>query len=243
MSISSTDSSTLSEPAAGSTLPERSFYFTAKRILDVAITTVALIFLAPVMIVIALAIRLESPGPVFFRQKRVGARLKREGGTLRWEVAPFNMIKFRSMVQNADPKLHQAHVQAFVSGQLPATSTAGAKFKLKADPRVTRVGRILRRTSLDELPQLFNVLRGEMSLVGPRPVPTYEVDHYQGWHHERLKALPGITGLWQVEGRCELCFDDMVRLDIRYARSQSLWLDLKIMVLTIPAVLSGRGAG
>ena len=115
--------------------------------------------------------------------------------------------------------------------------------RLIDDPRVTRIGRILRRTSLDELPQLFNVIRGEMSLVGPRPVPLYEVAAYQPWQRERLAALPGITGLWQVRGRCELSFEDMVRLDVEYIRNQSIWLDFKILSLTIPAVLSGRGAG
>jgi lipopolysaccharide/colanic/teichoic acid biosynthesis glycosyltransferase len=123
-----------------------------------------------------------------------------------------------------------------------ASDEGGPKFKLSNDPRVTRVGHILRKTSLDELPQLVNVLKGEMSLVGPRPLPTYEVAEYQAWHRERLAALPGITGLWQVQGRCEVTFEEQVQMDIEYVRNQSLWQDIKILLSTIPAVVSGRGA-
>ncbi len=224
-------------------LDRRERYYQVKRALDVALACLALAVLSPVMLAVALAVKLDSPGPVLFRQKRAGARLKRLGGKLCLEIGAFEMLKFRSMVQNADQGLHQAHVQAFVEGRLAANGNGGAAFKLSNDPRVTRVGRGLRRTSLDELPQLINVLRGEMSLVGPRPVPLYEVEHYDQWHRERLNALPGITGLWQVTGRCAVGFDEMVRLDIDYVRRQSLGLDAKILVMTIPAVLSGRGAG
>ncbi|MBI4787664.1 MAG: sugar transferase [Chloroflexi bacterium] len=211
--------------------------------MDVCLAWLALIILSPVMLLIAIFIKLDSPGPVLFRQKRVGARLARAGGALRWDICHFYVLKFRSMVHNADESLHQAHVKAFVHGQLPSTNGEQAPFKLNDDPRITRVGRWLRTSSLDELPQLFNVLRGEMSLVGPRPVPIYETANYEVWHRERLCAWPGITGLWQVMGRSRLSFDEMVRLDIEYARSQSLALDIKILFLTIPAVLSGRGAG
>jgi lipopolysaccharide/colanic/teichoic acid biosynthesis glycosyltransferase len=145
------------------------------------------------------------------------------------------------MVQNADPAPHAAFIAAFAAGTY-ATGRGAARFKLTEDPRVTRVGHLLRRTSLYELPQLLNVLKGEMSLVGPRPVPPYEVACYQPWQFERLAAQPGITGLWQVRGRSQLAFDAMIRLDIDYVRHRSLWLDLKLLALTIPAVLSTRGA-
>jgi lipopolysaccharide/colanic/teichoic acid biosynthesis glycosyltransferase len=141
------------------------------------------------------------------------------------------------MVANADETVHEKHIEAFVSGRIDDEN-----FKLANDSRITRVGYYLRKTSMDELPQLINVVRGEMSLVGPRPVPTYEVALYQQWHHERLAALPGMTGLWQVEGRSHVTFEEMVSMDIDYVRRASLGLDLSILVRTIPAVLSGRGA-
>ncbi len=241
--MDTTRTTTLEHSAPLESLSHRQSYFWSKRVMDATLATVALVVLAPVMLVIAALIKLDSAGPVFFKQKRVGARLKRQDGRLFWETVPFYMIKFRSMVPNADESVHQAHIKAFAEGTLASSNSNGARFKLSNDPRVTRVGRILRRTSLDELPQLFNVLRGEMSLVGPRPVPTYEVAQYQPWHQERLFALPGITGLWQVMGRSTVRFDDMVRMDIDYVRKASLWLDIKLILLTIPAVLTGRGAG
>jgi lipopolysaccharide/colanic/teichoic acid biosynthesis glycosyltransferase len=146
------------------------------------------------------------------------------------------------MVDGADQSLHAEYVRAFVEGRVDAGDGGDAAFKLAHDPRVTRVGRILRRTSLDELPQLFNVLKGEMSLVGPRPVPPYEVAQYRESDAERLAALPGITGLWQVDGRGTVPFDEMIRMDREYVRNQTVWLDLKILAATIPAILSGRGA-
>jgi lipopolysaccharide/colanic/teichoic acid biosynthesis glycosyltransferase len=235
-------SSRIAMTNASQTTGKHPFYFAAKRALDVGLGLFALVLLSPLMLVIAILIKLDSPGPVLFSQTRVGARLERGRDRWSWKIRHFNMLKFRSMVHNADQSLHQAHVQAFVQGRLSSGDGQGPKFKLNADPRITRVGRILRRSSLDELPQLINVVRGEMSLVGPRPVPAYEVAHYEEWHHERLFALPGITGLWQVMGRCELPFEEMVRLDIDYVRSRSLVLDIKVLLLTIPAVLTGRGA-
>lgn len=206
-------------------------------------TVLALFLLAPVLLLVALAIKLDSPGPVFFRQERIGAKRKSVNGSTVWEVQKFRVWKFRSMVRDADESLHRAHIKMFVHGMLPEQDASGAKVKIHDDPRITRVGKILRRTSLDELPQLFNVLRGEMSLVGPRPVPEYEVHEYwEAWHHERLATLPGLTGLWQVKGRGLISFEEMVLLDIEYISNQSLWLDLKLLLLTIPAVLSGRGA-
>src|SRR5207248_4538722 len=160
------------------------------------------------------------------------------GGRAFWLVQNFTMYKFRSMVENADSSVHEAYIRDFVEGRAHPSLENGGTFKLTNDPRVTRLGRFLRKFSLDELPQLLNVLRGEMSLVGPRPVPPYEVACYGNGHHRRLAALPGITGLWQVKGRCCVSFEEMVRLDVEYIRNASLLFDLKLLLLTIPAVLS-----
>jgi lipopolysaccharide/colanic/teichoic acid biosynthesis glycosyltransferase len=219
------------------------FYFLCKRCLDVLLTLSILSVLAPVMLLIAVLIKLDTPGPALFVQQRVGARRRVKDRKASWEIITFPCFKFRSMIHGADQSVHQAHIEAFVNGKIEMAGVDHSSFKLMNDPRVTRVGKFLRKTSLDELPQLLNVLRGEMSLVGPRPVPTYEVAQYGAQHWERLAVLPGITGLWQVKGRCQVSFEDMVRMDIEYARQHSLWLDLKIIILTIPAVLSGRGAG
>ncbi len=221
---------------------ENSLKFTVKRALDIILASVLLIILSPVLVLIALAIKLDSRGPVLFVQERVGARRLRKAGKTVWGIRTFSLYKFRSMVADADESVHIAYIKAFVDGNVNASEDTSSQFKLTNDKRVTRVGSFLRKSSLDELPQLFNVLRGEMSLVGPRPVPIYEVEGYQARHFERLAALPGITGLWQVQGRCQVPFEDMVRLDIDYIRKQSLWLDLKLLLLTIPTVLSKRGA-
>jgi lipopolysaccharide/colanic/teichoic acid biosynthesis glycosyltransferase len=211
--------------------------------LDLIVTGFALLPLVPLFLLIALAIKLDSPGPIFFRQERIGAKRKVVNGQTIWEVQKFRVLKFRSMVRDADESLHRAHIKMFVHGTLPDQNAPNATVKLSDDPRITRVGRILRKTSLDELPQLINVLRGEMSLVGPRPVPEYEVHEYwEAWHHERLATLPGLTGLWQVKGRGLISFEEMVRLDLEYISNQSLWLDLKMLLLTVPAVISGKGA-
>jgi lipopolysaccharide/colanic/teichoic acid biosynthesis glycosyltransferase len=206
-----------------------------KRALDIVGSLVALIALSPLFIAIALVIKASSPGPVLFRQRRIG----RHG-------VPFTFLKFRSMHASNDPQQHRAFVTQFIGGNTPSAAAAAnghVVYKLTRDPRVTRVGRFLRRTSLDELPQLLNVLRGDMSLVGPRPPIPYELEAYQTWHRRRfLDAPPGITGLWQVNGRSRLRFDDMVRLDLRYATTWSLWLDIKILVQTPRAVFSGDGA-
>jgi lipopolysaccharide/colanic/teichoic acid biosynthesis glycosyltransferase len=217
-------------------------YFLCKRLIDAALSALLLVLVAPLLCVIAVAIKLETAGPVLFVQERVGARRRVTNGRTRWEVRRFPCFKFRSMVAGADESVHREYIHAFVHGQLGPASAAGAKFKLSQDNRITRVGRLLRKTSLDELPQLLNVLRGEMSLVGPRPVPPYEAAEYTELEVERLGALPGITGLWQVKGRAEVPFGEMVRMDREYVRSQSLWLDLQILAATIPVVLLGRGA-
>jgi lipopolysaccharide/colanic/teichoic acid biosynthesis glycosyltransferase len=217
-------------------------YFSCKRFLDVAVATALIVLLSPLLIVVAILITLDSSGPPVFVQQRVGARRGARGSQTIWEVRHFHVYKFRSMVRDADQRVHQEYIKAFVGGRVETTQEIGSKFKLTNDARVTRVGRFLRRTSLDELPQLVNVLKGEMSLVGPRPVPTYEFADYQDWHRERLCALPGITGIWQVKGRCQVSFEEMVRMDIEYVRNKSFWLDIRILFLTLPAVLSGRGA-
>lgn len=222
--------------------PDSFFYHRAKRVMDFTLALIGLVISAPILLCIMLLIKLDSPGPVFFRQSRIGARRRLQQGEATWEIHPFSILKFRSMQHNADQTRHMAHIQAYVAGTLTANDEQGQpKFKLAADPRITPVGHWLRKTSLDELPQLWNVLLGEMSLVGPRPVPAYEVALYQPGHFERLMALPGITGLWQVEGRGEVTFEEMMRLDINYVQRRSLGLDLAILVRTIPAVLRGRG--
>ena len=186
-------------------------------------------------VAIAIAIKLTSPGPILFRQSRLG-RYGRK----------FTFLKFRSMHSKNDPSIHQQYVKQFIAGNASVNQNADQSrnpYKLVADPRITTVGQFLRKTSLDELPQFFNVLKGEMSLVGPRPPVPYEYECYNLWHKERLLAVkPGITGLWQVDGRSRVTFDEMVRLDIRYARSWSLWLDLKLLLRTPYAVLSTDGA-
>jgi lipopolysaccharide/colanic/teichoic acid biosynthesis glycosyltransferase len=205
-----------------------------KRGMDILGSLVLLILLSPVFFVIAAAVKLTSRGPILFRQKRIG-----EHGTA------FTFLKFRSMYVNNDASQHKEYVRQLIAGQA-AKQTNGAGegiFKLTNDPRITPVGNFLRRSSLDELPQFFNVLKGDMSLVGPRPPVPYEVEAYATWHRRRLlEAKPGITGLWQVEGRSRVGFDDMVRLDLRYARHSSPWLDLKILVQTPRAVIAGNGA-
>ncbi len=218
----------------------RCLYFWTKRLVDILLSTVLLIFALPAFLLIAILIKLDSPGPVIFVQDRVGVVPHVSRRNIRWRLRSFRFFKFRSMVHNADPAWHHASVRAFCLGD-PSTSDSDSLRKTN-DSRITRLGKILRRGSLDELPQLFNVLRGEMSLIGPRPVPLYEVRLYGEAQLKRLAAVPGITGLWQVGGRCRVPFDEMVRMDIHYARKASLWLDMKILLRTIPAVLKAHGA-
>jgi lipopolysaccharide/colanic/teichoic acid biosynthesis glycosyltransferase len=206
-----------------------------KRVFDVAASATMLLLLGPLLTVIALAIQLTSKGSVVFQQERLGQFGSR-----------FKFLKFRTMYANNDPKVHQEYTQRFIAGQSSSHTTEQGKpivYKITNDSRVTPIGRFLRKTSLDELPQLWNVLRGEMSLVGPRPPVPYEFEVYDIWHRRRvLEVKPGVTGLWQVSGRSRMCFDDMVRLDLRYCQSWSLLLDLKILIATPRAVISGEGA-
>ena len=214
---------------------ENRFGRAMKRVIDVLGSLWLLVLLSPVFLMIAAAIKLTSRGPVLFRQKRIG-----EHGT------PFTFLKFRSMYVNNDSSEHREYVRQLIEGKAdkkPANGNGAGVFKLTNDPRITPVGKFLRRSSLDELPQLLNVLHGEMSLVGPRPPVPYEVEAYATWHRRRLlEAKPGITGLWQVYGRSRVEFDDMVRLDLRYARECSPLLDLKILLQTPKAVIGGDGA-
>jgi lipopolysaccharide/colanic/teichoic acid biosynthesis glycosyltransferase len=202
-----------------------------KRVLDLTITLIALALLWPVMLLIALLIKLDSPGPALFVQKRIG-----KGGY------PFNIVKFRTMSHNVDDSGHRKFMQSFVRGEIGKRGNGRTIYKPFSESQVTRVGRILRKTSLDELPQLFNVLRGEMSLIGPRPNVPYEVEAYKEWHKERLSVLPGITGLAQVNGRSAIDFDQIARYDIDYARRVNLAMDLKILIDTAGSVLKGKGA-
>ena len=205
----------------------RKSYNRLKRVIDVAGSVCGLALFAPVLLLIALLVRLTSRGPILFRQRRIG-RYGRE----------FWFLKFRSMRVNNDPTIHEQYIKQLIEN--PDKQSA---YKIQNDPRITPFGRFLRKSSLDELPQLLNVLTGDMSLVGPRPPLPYEVANYRYWHRRRVvEVKPGITGLWQVYGRSRTTFDEMVRLDLRYVQQQSLLLDLKILLLTPYAVISGRGA-
>jgi lipopolysaccharide/colanic/teichoic acid biosynthesis glycosyltransferase len=206
-----------------------------KRLIDILGSAFALILLAPVFAILAALVKITSKGPVFFRQQRLG----------QFQV-PFAFLKFRSMHVTTDTEIHKEYVTNFIAGRAKPNPLNGSRrrvYKLTNDPRVTWIGRFMRRTSLDEIPQFWNVLMGQMSLVGPRPPIGYEIDAYDIWHRRRLlEAKPGITGLWQVHGRSRTTFDDMVRLDLRYARTCSPLSDLKILLQTPRAVISGDGA-
>lgn len=213
----------------------KSFELKLKRAMDIIGSALALLVLSPLWLVIAAAIKLTSKGPVLFRQERLGQYGNK-----------FMVLKFRSMRTNCDSKIHEAYVNQFIAGKVNGEECAAAAkpvFKIQKDPRITDVGHFLRKTSLDEVPQFWNVLMGDMSLVGPRPPVAYEYRAYNVWHRRRvLEIKPGITGLWQVKGRSRTRFDDMVRLDLKYARTWSIWLDVKILLQTPAAVITGEGA-
>jgi exopolysaccharide biosynthesis polyprenyl glycosylphosphotransferase len=200
-------------------LPRTARYL--KRSLDLAVSAILLLLAAPLMVLIAIAIKLESRGPVFFKQRRIG-----RGGR------PLQVVKFRTMVVDAEKQTQE----------LMAASQHSGWLKLEHDPRITRVGRILRRLSLDELPQLWNILKGQMSLVGPRPLIESEDRQVDGWERTRLELTPGLTGLWQVLGRTNIPFDEMVKLDYLYVTNWSLWTDIRLILRTFPAVITRRGA-
>jgi exopolysaccharide biosynthesis polyprenyl glycosylphosphotransferase len=198
------------------------FDWVVKRAFDASVSLVLILLATPLWVLLALAVKLDSPGPIFYRDRRVGL-----------SEAEFGMFKFRSMYVDAAQR--QAGLEA-------DNEASGPLFKIKDDPRVTKVGRILRRYSIDELPQMLNVLRGEMSLVGPRPLPLRDYVQLEDWHRKRYLVLPGMTGLWQVSGRIDLSFDDLVRLDFYYLENWSIWLDISMLAKTLPAVLARRGA-
>jgi len=197
--------------------------YLVKRIFDIIIAAILLVLLIPVFVGVAIAIRLEDPGPILFKQTRVG----------RWGEL-FTMWKFRSMFTDAEERKKELMEQNEMEG--------GVLFKMKDDPRITKVGRIIRKTSIDELPQLWNVLKGDMSLVGPRPPVPVEVDQYSLSDRRRLEVIPGITCIWQISGRSDIPFDQQVELDVQYIESQSFWTDIKILIKTVPALLFGAGA-
>ena len=211
---------------------EKSSLLVIKRAMDIAGSGMLLLLCAPLLLMIAIAVKISSRGPVLFKQHRVGQYGRR-----------FTFLKFRSMRVGNDPSVHREYVTKLIAGEaerVQASADGGGVYKLANDTRITRLGMFLRKTSLDELPQFFNVLKGDMSLVGPRPPIPYELAAYQTWHRRRvLEVKPGITGLWQVTGRSRVKFDDMVRLDLRYATSWSPWLDLKILLRTPGAVIKG----
>lgn len=206
-----------------------------KRFIDIVGALVGIVLFSPLMLIISVAIRLTSDGTVLFRQERLGYQGKK-----------FTFLKFRTMYADNDQSIHREYVEKLIQGNqedINNSTNDRPYYKIKHDPRVTPLGRILRKSSLDELPQFFNVLMGHMSLVGPRPPIQYELDNYQNWHRKRiLDVKPGITGLWQVKGRSQTVFDEMVRLDLQYAKNWNLWLDFKILFSTVKAVFSGKGA-
>jgi len=206
-----------------------------KRGMDVIGSIVGILLFSPIMALTALAVKLNSRGPAVFKQPRLGMKGVR-----------FPFYKFRSMYWNVDDQIHREYVDHLIKGNLEKINQGNGKeplYKMKSDTRITKIGKIIRKLSIDELPQFFNVLKGEMSLVGPRPPIPYEVEKYEPWHLRRiLEVKPGITGLWQVSGRSTTSFDDMVRLDLRYAENWSFWLDLKILLRTVKAVFCSKGA-
>jgi lipopolysaccharide/colanic/teichoic acid biosynthesis glycosyltransferase len=221
-------------------------YYGAKRLLDFTIALVLLVILSPLMLFITILIYLYSPGPIIFKQERVGAKRRSLKGHIYWKKETFRCYKFRTMHLNSDPAIHKAYIQALIENdEEKMTAIQGAKTKprkLVNDSRIIRPGKLLRKLSLDELPQLWNVVRGDMSLVGPRPAIPYEVELYKPWYVHRLEAQPGLTGLQQVKARCNTDFDEQVRFDLKYIENQSLWLDIKIILETPFAVLSIKGA-
>lgn len=215
------------------TYPVVNFYGTyLKRPLEMGFALALLVLFGPLMLGIALGIRLFSPGPIFYRQQRIGKNGQ-----------PFSMLKFRSMRLENSPDLHREYVQRLIRENVDPKTLGTGSLKLQSDPRITGLGRILRKLSLDELPQLFNILNGEMSLVGPRPPLPYEYEVYSDWHKQRLAVLPGITGLWQVTAHNTCSFEDMVRLDLQYIETMSFWGDLMLMIMTPIEMIRGKGSG
>jgi lipopolysaccharide/colanic/teichoic acid biosynthesis glycosyltransferase len=229
-------------------IENRAFYYITKRILDVIISSVLLILLSPLLLVIALMIRLDSPGPAIFCQPRVGCKIRWKGLKYKREIVPFTFYKFRSMYKDADESKHKEFTKAYLRNDLEEMARLqdgpveeGNEYKLNNDNRVTRVGKFIREFSFDELPQLINVLKGDMSMVGPRPDLPYVVELYEPRHMKRLSTMQGLTGLWQVTGRNASSFEYLIEADLEYIENQSLWLDIKIMLKTPFAMLDLKG--
>jgi lipopolysaccharide/colanic/teichoic acid biosynthesis glycosyltransferase len=216
-------------------------YLIAKRLVDIAVTPFLIFAAAPVMCLAAILIMCDSEGPAIFVQQRVGARYHWKRGRIVWRTCRFNCYKLRTMRSDADESIHRNYLERFRRGCIES-GPENSPFKLSRDSRITRIGQLLRKTSLDELPQLWNVIKGDMSLVGPRPVPVYEVEMYGQDDYMRLSARPGITGMWQVYGRSRVTFDQMVRMDSQYVQQSSILLDFRLLVLTLKAVVSSKGA-
>ncbi len=198
---------------------------TLKRCLDLVVSLVALVLFSPLIVIIAFAIKLDTPGPILFKQQRLGK-----------DGRPFTIFKFRSMYVNADDAAHRKAIRLFAEGKPTTEEDGRTSFKSDTDPRITRVGRFIRRGGLDELPQIINVIRGEMSVVGPRPAIAYELELYEDWYYKRFAVRPGITGLWQISRSRATDLEGMVRLDIDYIDSYSVLLDLKIILVTVPKI-------
>ena len=223
--------SVLVEPSVQESIRINLSYLRIKRFVDILFTLLALPFLNIITLIVVVMIRIDSPGPIFFRQKRVGLN-----------GDEFYLLKFRSMYANSDDSIHREAIAKYMNGQkISETRSADLSYKKVDDPRITRVGRFLRKTSIDELPQFFNVLRGEMTLVGPRPPLPYEVEFYSQHDRLRLYGKPGLTGYWQVYGRSRVPFASMVEMDIDYLQKQSLKEDLKLIALTVPVMIFGCG--
>ena len=224
----------------------KNIYYAVKRIIDVVLASTLLILLFPLMILVAILIYVYSPGPILFKQERVGAKRQLHGKRYYWKRENFQCYKFRTMKVNADTSVHQAYIKALIENdEEKMTVLQGVPTqprKLVNDPRIIRPGKLLRKLSLDELPQLWNILIGDMSLIGPRPAIPYEVEMYKCWHLRRLEAQPGLTGLQQVMARCTADFDQQVLFDIEYIEKRSLWLDMKIIIKTPLAIISTKGA-
>jgi lipopolysaccharide/colanic/teichoic acid biosynthesis glycosyltransferase len=224
-------------------------YYVAKRALDIVLAAAALLVAAPVLLLIAIAIKVDSPGPVIFRQQRLRGRRVIDDGEIRWEVRPFTLYKLRTMHVDADASAHKVYMTAYIEGDEAHFAAnrhdrkPGDSYRPERDPRVTRMGAVLRKLSLDEVPQLWNVLIGNMSVVGPRPPMPYEAELYSERDLGRLATPGGLTGWAQVKGRCIIGFKEMVELDLEYIARQSVWFDVKIIARTVPVVLGRKGAG
>jgi lipopolysaccharide/colanic/teichoic acid biosynthesis glycosyltransferase len=231
----------------GTIVDDRPIYFLLKRGMDFTVTALSMAFLLPMLIVLAVLVKRSSPGPAIFAQERVGARRVRRNGRVYWQRTTFTFYKFRSMYQDADQNLHRQFVEAYMNGDhekmaaIQPDKDGADMFKLNGDPRVTGIGNFLRKTSLDELPQLWNVFRGDMSLVGPRPIVEDEIARYGDFISYYENSRPGMTGLWQVSGRNNVDYKERVSLDVWYARNWSLWNDVVILMKTVPVVFLRKG--